>query len=143
MNKSAIEHDGHITAGFAPHSTLPGDFIVPYDKPSQQPFIHFESLDLFTTVDSIHSTPSGQTPTPVTEGTRSPGIRTYSAMMRFSVEIAGEEIKEMNFALENDVFFVTAHPCLPSHDMEPLNSPTVPTFHGQDRPGPAGSATGM
>lgn len=126
--KADIEHDGHIIGGADASSVLPGDFIIPSDRPASQPFsITLESLDLFAAVDSVPTTPMREVQTPFSGVSEAPQIHTYSAMMRFSVE--GETNKELNFALTHDVLFVTAHPCTTSSHMGMLNSPTSPAFH--------------
>ncbi len=48
----------------------------------------------------------------------------YSAMIRFLIKFEGEERKEINIALNHDVLFVTAHPCVPSPYMDILKSPS-------------------
>lgn len=91
------------------------------------PSITFESLDLFA-VDSDETTPTEEEPTPQTEITTVPSIKTYSAMMRFLLSLDGDDKKEINVALTHDVHFVTAHPCVKSHSIEVLKSPTSPLF---------------
>ena len=129
-HKTAIERDGHIIGGADSSSVLPGDFVLPLDESSQQPLlIKLESLDLFAAAESVHDTPTKETPTPLSDMSEPPEIRTYSAMMRFSVDTDGEEMKEANIALSNDVHFVTAFPCVSSSHTDLLKSPTSPSFH--------------
>ncbi|CZS96470.1 uncharacterized protein RAG0_05769 [Rhynchosporium agropyri] len=154
--KQSIEHDGHLLGGADYESVLPGDFTLPSDdmNPSQLSIeVDFESLDLF---ESANETPTGddwddhnhEHPTPLSDISGMSGekmIRTYSAMMRFTITLTrtedissqtknqrgqeGElklvkdiEEKEMNVALNHDVHFVTAHPCFPSPGVEILTS---------------------
>jgi hypothetical protein len=130
--KSLVEHDGNVIGGADTSSILPGDFILPSDETNQGPFIvSFESLDLFAAVDSVHTTPTS-TPTkvkatPLTENL-SPRIQTYSALTRFTVEVDGEEKREVNVSLAHDVHFVTAFPCISSPHTDILKSPTSPSF---------------
>ena len=74
------------------------------------------------------TTPTKDTPTPLSDLSELPGIRSYAAMMRFSVDADGEEKKEINLALLNDVYFVTVSPCVSSSQMDVLNSPSSPSF---------------
>ena len=128
--KTAIERDGHVIGGADSSSVLPGDFVLPSDESSQQPLsIKLESLDLFAAAASVHDTPTKETPTPLSDMSEPPEIGTYSAMMRFSVDADGEEMKEVNLALSNDVHFVTAFPCVSSSHTGLLKSPTSPSFH--------------
>lgn len=105
-------------------SLLPADFSIPIDE-STQPLLDvtFQSLDLFSAVDSVHSTPTAERP-PTSASEQSydvPGIQTYSAVAKFSV---GEEKKEINLGLNYDVHFVTAFPCIPNPQMEVLQEPS-------------------
>lgn len=76
--------------------------------------VKLQSLDLFAGPDAVESTSSTKR-TAETETTDAHHkVRTYSAMMQFSVKVESEDPKEMNFALSYDVQFVTAHPCVPS-----------------------------
>lgn len=113
-------------------SVLPGDFILPSDLSTQPSFsITFESLDLFSTAESVHSS-SFVEPTPLSDAdSEAANIQTYSAMMRFTSLAEGEEKKEINVSLTHDVYFVTAHPCIPSHHAEILKAPTSPSFRAQ------------
>lgn len=139
-HKSTIERDGHVIGGADSSSVLPGDFIIPSDESIQQPLlIKLESLDLFAATDSVHTTPTKETPTPLTDTSEPSGIRSYSASMRFSVDVDGEEKKEVNLDLSNDVYFVTAHPCVSSSHLNLLKSPTSPSF---PVPGSSGTPAG-
>ncbi|KAG4033822.1 hypothetical protein MFRU_004g03250 [Monilinia fructicola] len=131
LHKTVIERDGSVIGGADPSSILPGDFVAVYDPPTPNPpTIIFESLDLFA-VDSDEITPTEEEPIPQTDTTTAPSIKTYSAMMRFLMDLDGDEKKEINIALTNDVHFVTAHPCVKSHNIEVLRSPTSPFFRSQ------------
>ncbi|KAK8906433.1 hypothetical protein QC760_005027 [Botrytis cinerea] len=128
LQKADVERDGSVIGGADPLSILPGDFVAVYDPPTlHPPSITFESLDLFA-VDSDETTPTEEEPTPQTEITTVPSIKTYSAMMRFLLSLDGDDKKEINVALTHDVHFVTAHPCVKSHSIEVLKSPTSPLF---------------
>ncbi|KAL3418816.1 hypothetical protein PVAG01_09037 [Phlyctema vagabunda] len=134
--KGKIERDGNVIGDSDESSTLPGDFLIPYDKNSQESLsIALESLDFFAAADSGHTTPILERPTPLSGVSEAPEISTYSAMMRFSLA-SDSERREINVALTHDVQFVTAHPCVPSKYMDVLESPTSPVF-----PVPAPSST--
>lgn len=129
-NKSLIEARGSVLGGADSSSVLPGDFVIPSDESTQKPLsVVFESLDLFSAVDSeansIAETPGTETET---AEIHVPGIKTYSAMMRFALGIEGDGKKEVNLALSHDVNFVTAHPCVPSPFMDIIRTPTSPSL---------------
>ena len=123
-----MEHDGHVTGGADPSSVLPGDFILPSDDSVQGTLhVNFESLDLFASMDSVPpATPIEEPPTPLSNSTDESIIHSYSARMRFSVEVDDGEMKDFNIALTHDVHFVAAHPCVPSSHTEVLRSPKSP-----------------
>ncbi|KAH7308787.1 hypothetical protein BKA65DRAFT_519910 [Rhexocercosporidium sp. MPI-PUGE-AT-0058] len=143
--KQAVEHDGHLIGGADFSSVLPGDFILPSDEASQIAIsVTFNSLDLFAAADSGHATPTDDKPTPLSDISLPPTIKTYSAMMRFTIVSAGEEKKEVNVALNHDIHFVTAHPCMPSPHIDILKSAMSPAFTLSPslRPGVHDSFTG-
>ena len=112
-------------------SVLPGDFILPLETSHPAPLsITFNSLDLFSSAESVHSD-SLDVPSPLDDDmSEMPKIQTYSATMRFTSIAEGEE-KEINVSLTHDVYFVTAHPCIPSPHAEVLKTPTSPSFRAQ------------
>jgi hypothetical protein len=115
-------------------SILPGDFLLPSDTSFQPSLsITFESLDLFSTAESVHSTSTDE-PSPLTDVSDEGKIQTYSAMMRFTSVAEGEEKREVNVSLTHDVYFVTAHPCIPSPHAEILKMPTSPTSVSSNSP---------
>lgn len=132
-HKARIEHDGNVIGGADTSSVLSGDFIFPSEDcmhSSQALAIKLESLDLFAAADSIHTnTPTQENPTPLSEVSDAPTIQSYSAMMRFSVDVDGGEKKEISIELKHEVNFVTAFPCVTSNHTELLKSPTSPSFH--------------
>jgi hypothetical protein len=120
-----------VLGGADPSSVLPGDFILPSDLSTQPPLsITFESLDLFSTAESVRS--SFAEPTPLSDAdSEAANIQTYSAMMRFTSLAEGEAKKEINVSLTHDVYFVTAHPCIPSQHAEILKTPSSPSFRAK------------
>ncbi|ESZ98442.1 hypothetical protein SBOR_1104 [Sclerotinia borealis F-4128] len=132
LQKTAIERDGSVIGGADPSSILPGDFVAVYDAPTlNPPSIIFESLDLFA-VDSDEATPTEEEPVTQTDMITAPSIKTYSAMMRFLMDLDGDDKKEINVALTHDVHFVAAHPCVKPHSIEVLKSSTSPLFQSKD-----------
>lgn len=132
MRKATIEQRGHILGGADISSALPGDFVLPSDEPSEEALsVTFLSLDLFAIEDSISTTPTRDTETPLSQETelgQVQKIKIYSAMMRFSMQVEGESMREINLSLTNDVYFLTAQPCVSSQSTVP-HSPTSPSFH--------------
>jgi len=133
FHKTAIEHDSNVIGGADASSVLPGDFILPSEESTQKQAlaIKLESLDLFVAAESVHTTPTKDDPTPLSNFSETPGIQTYSALMQFSVDSDGEDKKEINLELRHDVKFVTAFPCVSSPHAEILKSPTGSSFAGQ------------
>ena len=131
--KTAVEHDSSVLGGAEQSTVLPGDFILPSDSSTQPPLsVTFESLDLFATADSVHSKEEDLA-SPMSNDSDVPKIQTYSTLMRFSTLAEGEDKKEVNVSLTYDVFFVTAHPCIPSAHAEILKTPTSPAFRALEQ----------
>jgi hypothetical protein len=110
---------------------LPGDFILPVDDvlDAENLEVTLKSLELFTTVDSLDDTPRDEKSNPMSEATETteiPEIKSYSAMMTFTVNSLGGCSRDLSFNISYDVHFVTAHPCVPSHNTNLLDSPTSP-----------------
>lgn len=143
--KHIVEQDSHVLGDGDASTVLPQDFTLPPpDVPDPINLeVNLQTLDLFTGVDSVDSTPS-QKDTPGTETSVANlpvEIRTYSALMQFGVKKEAEEPIEMGFALSYDVQFVTAHPCVPSKHtrlLEAASNAEKPELQLQDAPGPSG-----
>jgi len=133
-HKSAIEHDGNVIGGADPSSVLPGDFIIPSEETTQQNAmsVMMESLDFFASDNSTSTTPMNETPD---ESVLSEAqtIRTYSAMIRFSVDVDGEKKRQVNLELKYNVQFVTAFPCVTSPYTDMVRSPTSPSFQSSQQ----------
>ena len=125
--KSIVERESHVLGDGDARTILPGDFTLPPpDVPDPVNLeVNLESLDLFTGLDSAESSPINEDG-PGVETTERPKIRTYSAMLQFTVKPSDEPTKSMNFALTYDVQFVTAHPCVPSRHTRLIQSSTSP-----------------
>jgi hypothetical protein len=147
--KAAIERESNVLGDADSSMVLPADFIIPYENMYSEPpptlWIDLKSLDLYTTVDSVHSTPVEETPTPfstatlATYGTKASEIPSYPASLTFSVtsEDQSGSISEAEhtFTLAKDVHFVTAHPCVPSQHVKIMKSATSPTIQQVDLTG--------
>ncbi|OBT97614.1 hypothetical protein VE01_04574 [Pseudogymnoascus verrucosus] len=125
--KSTVERESHVLGDGDARTILPGDFTLPRaDVPDPVNLeVNLESLDLFTGLDSAESSPLEEDG-PGVETADKPNVRTYSAMLQFTVKPSDEPTKSMNFALTYDVQFVTAHPCVPSLHTRLVQSSTNP-----------------
>ncbi|KAJ3953494.1 hypothetical protein N0V92_010037 [Colletotrichum tropicale] len=134
--KTHVERDSCVLGDADPSSVLPADFIIPYENNYSEPppslTIDFLSLNLSAPVDSVDTTPTEEFVTPLSDVTRSSEIHTYPSSISFSVGSLGGESKEHNFALSNDIHFVTAHPCAPSSHVKVMRSPSSPTIQQID-----------
>jgi len=141
--KAAIEKESSVLGDADPSSVLPADFIVPFEntykeRPPERIDIEFRSLNLQAPPnDSVLTTPTEEAaPTPystLSSKTGGPEIRTYPASITFSVATDFEyEGTEHTYQLHNDVYFVTAHPCVPSQHVKVLKSPSSPTIQQID-----------
>lgn len=109
-----MEQRGHIIAGADESSVLPGDFISPCDLSLDEGLtVKLQSLDFFASDETLPPTPLETENNAADEAEHMMQIKLYSAMVRFSVGRSGEPLKEVNLALQNDVYFLTAHPCAP------------------------------
>lgn len=145
--KAQIEKESGVLGDADPSMVLPADFIIPFENiyKEQAPptlWIDFKALALWAPVDSVHTTPmEEQNATPSSEATRPPEIHTYPAALTFEVARDDEsEAKEYTFTLANDVYFVTAHPCVPSQHVKIMKSATSPTIQQVDLSGNGGSS---
>jgi hypothetical protein len=112
---------------------LPGDFTLPVADvlDAENLEVTLKSLELFTAVDSVNDTPRDEKPTPISEATETteiPEIKSHSAIMTFTVKSLGGGSRDLSFNISYDVHFVTAHPCVPSHHTNLLDSPASPLF---------------
>jgi hypothetical protein len=122
-------------------TVLPGDFTLPVDDvlDAENLEVALKSLELFTAVDSVEDTPRDEKPSPMSETTEIPAIKSYSAMMAFAVKSLGGGSKDLSYNISYDVHFVTAHPCIPSHHTSLLDSPTSPLFQAPKTPPQVGN----
>ncbi|KAI8957831.1 hypothetical protein F5Y11DRAFT_352173 [Daldinia sp. FL1419] len=139
--KTTIERESDVLGDADPANVLPADFIIPYENsyPNPPPSnirIELKSLNLNTPVDSVSTTPTADKGFHLFSDSnkeKDREIRTYPASVTFTVSHDALERDEYhNFALSNDVYFVTAHPCVASSYVKYFKSPTSPTIQQID-----------
>ncbi|KAI1077038.1 hypothetical protein F5B20DRAFT_553894 [Whalleya microplaca] len=137
--KTAIERESDVLGDADASNVLPADFIIPHENTYSNPppsniRIELRALNLFAPVDSVHTTPTiEQQLNPFSTASKDPEIHTYPASVAFTVSHDGiSQDEDVNFALSNDVYFVTAHPCVPSSYVKYFKSPTSPTIQQVD-----------
>lgn len=136
-SKTLIEKESGVLGDADRDCVLPADFIIPFENNYVDPppciSVELRSLDLFAPVDSVNTTPTEEAmPTPFSDGSRAPDIHTYPSSIAFSVTEMGGPTQQYNFALSKDVYFVTAHPCVPSAHVKVVKSPSSPTIQQID-----------
>lgn len=136
--KAAIERESSVLGDADPSDILPADFIIPHEatypnRPPSNIRIEFKSLDLDASFSSVNTTPSIAGLEPLNESDTTPRIRDYTASMAFSMSHdATDHDADLKFSLTNDVYFVTAHPCVASSYVKYLKSPSSPTIQQID-----------
>lgn len=138
--KLAVERESSVLGGSDPDSIFPADFIIPYESNYTTPpptiSVEMRSLDLTAPLDSVQTTPTLEVVTPFSDVSAVPEIRTYTPSIKFNVTTwEDDEDREYAFAVAKDVYFVTAHPCVPSHHVRILKSPSSPTIQQIDLTG--------
>ncbi|CRK39866.1 hypothetical protein BN1708_016753, partial [Verticillium longisporum] len=135
--KTYIERQSSVLGDTDPSSVLPADFIIPsesgYSEPPPAMTVELRSLNLYAPVDSVSTTPTeSDMVTPFSENGTPPRLHTYPSSITFSVGLLGGDSQEYNFSLSKDVYFVTAHPCVPSARVKVVRSPSSPTIQQID-----------
>lgn len=145
--KLAVERESSILGGSDPDSVFPADFIIPFENHYKTPpptiSVELTSLDLSKPLDSVTTTPTLGVASPVSDISVIPEIRTFTPSITFNVTTwEDDEDREYTFPVAKDVFFVTAHPCVPSNHVRILKSPSSPTIQQIDLTGRPASAQG-
>ncbi|OTA75851.1 hypothetical protein M434DRAFT_266712 [Hypoxylon sp. CO27-5] len=139
--KVTIERESDVLGDAEPSDVLPADFIIPHENayanaPPSNIRIELKSLNLDASTDSVSTTPTadkGFHPFSDSSKEKGPEIHTYPASTTFAISHDALDRDEYhNFALTNDVYFVTAHPCVASSYVKYFKSPTSPTIHQID-----------
>ncbi|KAK8102777.1 hypothetical protein PG984_015923 [Apiospora sp. TS-2023a] len=137
--KTIVERESDVLGDADPSNVLPADFIIPLENQYAEPppsniRIELKSLDLLAPVDSAHSTPTTErNMTPFSDFSTVSEIHTYPATTSFTITHDSlEQGEDLDFSLTKDVYFVTAHPCVPSSRVKLLKSPTSPTIQQVD-----------
>lgn len=87
-------------------------------------------------MDSVQTTPTIDIATSLSYESMIPAIRDYTPSMTFNVTTwENDEDQEHTFHVAKDVYFVTSHPCVPSHHVRILKSPSSPTIQQIDLSG--------
>ncbi|KAH6647066.1 hypothetical protein BKA67DRAFT_525561 [Truncatella angustata] len=137
--KLAIERESDVLGDADSSNILPADFIIPHENNHPEPppsniRIDLKSLDLYSAVDSLQSTPVFEEPeTPFSDFTQASNLQTHQASIAFTMTYDGVQGEQtLNLSLARDVYFVTAHPCAASSYVKYFKSPTSPTIQHID-----------
>jgi hypothetical protein len=142
-HKVHVEKQSHVLGDADPSMVLPADFIIPAEncykeKPPPTLRIELKNFALWAPLDtdSTKATPTDEN-TPVTPfsdtSTQTRDLLTYPATLNFTTSQDDiSEVKEEKFVLSHDVYFVTAHPCVPSQHVKIMKSATSPTVQQVD-----------
>ncbi|KAI1111864.1 hypothetical protein F5Y14DRAFT_442972 [Nemania sp. NC0429] len=136
--KTSIERESNVLGDADPSDILPADFIIPHEatypnRPPSNIRIDFKSLDFHTPISSSNTTPSIEGLEPSYASITASGSRVCAASVTFSMSHdATDHDIDLNISLQNDVYFVTAHPCAASSHVKYLKSPSSPTIHQID-----------
>ncbi|KAJ4386716.1 hypothetical protein N0V93_009614 [Gnomoniopsis smithogilvyi] len=138
--KLAVERESSVLGGSDRDSVLPADFMIPFENNYSTPpptiSVDFKSLNLTESMDSVQTTPTHEVATPFSYESAIPEIKNYLPSITFSVTTwEDDEDQEHTFHLSKDVNFVTSHPCVPSHHVKILKSPSSPTIQQIDLTG--------
>ena len=97
--------------------------------------IELQALNLLAEADSALTTPAAESynGTPFSQASRLLQIQNSTATLSFTVtNIQTGEEKDYRYLLSNDIYFVTAHPCVPSPHVKIFKSPSSPTIQQVD-----------
>lgn len=144
--KLAVERESSILGGSDPDSIYPADFIIPYENhynispPTLS--VELKSLGMSAPLGSVQTTPTLEVVTPYSDNTI-PEIKSYTPAVTFKVTTwEDDQDHEYTFSITKDVYFVTAHPCVPSQHVRILKSPSSPTIQQIDLTGQPVSSGG-
>ncbi|PHH63529.1 hypothetical protein CDD81_5716 [Ophiocordyceps australis] len=135
--KKKIERQSSILGDLSDEDVLPADFIVPhenrYPKAPASLEVELLSLHLGTLGGSVAATSQSDVAATLSGSAEKASEPSwYPASVSFWITIDGVAAGEFVYALKYDISFVTAHPCVPSHRVKMLKSPTSPTIEQID-----------
>ncbi|KAI1259860.1 hypothetical protein F5Y18DRAFT_420476 [Xylariaceae sp. FL1019] len=138
--KTSVERESKVLGDSDIADVLPADFIIPHEatytkRPPSNVRIEMRSLNFNTPLNKPPTSPTLQSRfSPLSPSkTKTKEIESYQASLSFSMSHDGSNNdKIFDFSLSNDVYFVTAHPCVASSYVKYLKSPTSPTIQQID-----------
>lgn len=142
--KKAIEREADVLGDADPASVFPADFIIPFEniyRDEMPPILDIKLRNLKLqgpdgSRQTEGSTEDSATVTSDVTATNPQQAQKYAATITFSVtDVESEETTDYTFSLVKDINFVTAHPCVPSHHVRIMKSPTSPTIQHIDASG--------
>ncbi|CAK7270272.1 hypothetical protein SEPCBS119000_004004 [Sporothrix epigloea] len=154
--KAAIERESSVLGDADPESVLPADFVIPcegvYKSPPQTVRIELQSLQLYSPQDanqperatgdgSIEPAERDSVDGADDLGGANNGRRAEPrvAETTFVVTRDGAALQTVKYDLSYDIYFVTAHPCVPSTRVKVVRSASSPTIQQVDVAGGNGS----
>ncbi|CAN8100644.1 unnamed protein product [Discula destructiva] len=146
-SKLAVERESSVLGGSDRDSVFPADFIIPfencYSTPPPTISVELVSLNLAEPLlNSVQTTPTIEVATPFSYESVVPELKTFTPSITFNVTTwEDDEDQEHTVHVVKDVNFVTAHPCVPSHHVKIIKSPSSPTIQQIDLTGHSGSGS--
>ncbi|KIH91513.1 hypothetical protein SPBR_01260 [Sporothrix brasiliensis 5110] len=151
--KTAIERESSVLGDAEPESVLPADFVIPYEAvykqvPPKNTRVDLQRFQLYSaqdpnrppkkagdgSIEPADRAAEGDTETP--KGRVGP----YAAEASFVVSSDGGPGRILKYDLAYDIYFVTAHPCVPSQRVKVVKSPSSPTIQQIDVTGDGAAA---
>ncbi|CAK7562967.1 MAG: hypothetical protein SEPTF4163_000823 [Sporothrix epigloea] len=162
--KAAIERESSVLGDADPGSVLPADFVIPCDgvykqTPPRLVRVDFQSLQLYSPQDPKRPAPKAgdgsiepaerhsedgasisSGPDDLTGSSKQQRAKPKLAETTFIVSRDGAAKQVVKCNLSYDIYFVTAHPCVPSTRFKVVRSAASPTLQQVDVTGSAGAA---
>ncbi|KAI5867571.1 hypothetical protein GGS23DRAFT_602611 [Durotheca rogersii] len=139
--KTTIERESDVLGDADPSNVLPADFIIPHENTYGRPppsniRVELRSLDLGASLGGVGAAPNtdeGVSLISDSNGEKGQEIQTFPASITFTISHDTlDQDEHHSFSLSNDVYFVTAHPCVASNHVKYFKSPTSPTIQQID-----------
>ncbi|OAA61834.1 hypothetical protein SPI_04693 [Niveomyces insectorum RCEF 264] len=139
-DKATIERSSSVLGDADPASVLPADFVIPYEAvyeetPPRHTHVELRRFGLYKPYKPARDkeekqvaqegATTGPTPAP-------PTSEPYFAEVAFAVASDGGPEQVYTYNLSYDIYFATAHPCVPSQRVKILKSPSSPTIQQID-----------